>query len=596
MTTQTSVDTSNDFLKWAIVNHINSFLQEKASQSDAISLNDLYQVLERPPETKMGDFAFPCFRLAKILRMKPQMIATELAETFKDKAVIWVDRVEVVGAFLNFFVDHAEFAKTLLPKITNGDLFNDFRKNSGNSNTNVMIEYSQPNTHKVFHVGHMRNVALGDSLRRLFEYCGYNVVPVNYIGDEGTHIAKCIWYIQKNSVEVPAENRGEWLGDMYSKATFMLEEASEDELKVYNQEISQVLRDIESKEGPTYKFWQESVKWSIDVFNDIYNWLSARFDYVFTESEVSKDSQAIVDQYLKEKVFVESDGAIGCDLKEHKCGFVLLRKRDGNTLYATKDLALAKLKFEKYKVDRSIYVVGSEQQLHFKQVFKTLELMGFEQAKKCYHLSYGLVVLPEGKMSSRKGNVITFSKLKDSLSKELTNYLKKYEGAWTKEELEETNRKLCVGAIKYGMLCSDANKDIVFDLKNWTSFEGDTGPYLMYSYARTQSILRKAKDQGFLPDLGSVSSLAAEEEHDLMRYLYDFNSVVSSACQSYKPSILTHFLFDMCKAFNRFHSHVPVLKADTVEQKVGRLALIQCFCEVLKQGLDLIGIVPPEKM
>lgn len=584
-----------DHGKWQIAVHmtnaINKLIPEGGSE---IPVKDLYASIERPKEAKMGDYACPCFRFAKPLRKKPQDVAEALCQDLQANPGEWLESAETVGAFLNLRVN----VKTLSSYILNATHDSSFfQKVSGLvDRKKVMIEYSQPNTHKVFHVGHMRNVALGDSLGRLYEYCGYPVVMVNYIGDEGTHIAKCIWYIQKMGLEVPEIGRGEWLGEMYSRACIKLEDAGDEEKKVFNEEVSAVLKEIESKEGSTFEFWRESKQWSLDDFNGIYSWIGARFDHWFSESEVSEESQSIVSEYLEKSVFVEDDGAIGLDLKDDKLGFVLLRKRDGNTLYATKDLALAKRKYDEYSIDRSIYVVASEQNLHFKQVFKTLEKMGFEQAKDCFHLSYGMVVLPDGKMSSRKGNIIKFKDLKEALGREMDQKLAKYADEWSAEEIAEVNHKLCVGAIRYGMICSDPAKDIVFNLEDWTSFEGNTGPYLMYAYARTKSVLRKAEEQSLQPDRSFSDLLVEEDERDLLRYLNDFNNVVLQACETNRISTLAHFLFNMCKSYNRMLSNVSVLKAETEDLKKARLALLEAFAAILKTGLGIMGIETSERM
>src|SRR5690606_20369444 len=227
------------------------------------------------------------------------------------------------------------------------------------------------------------------AMARMFRHLGYDVLGVNYFGDEGTHIAKVLWYINRTKAEAPQDGRGVWLGKQYVEANRLLSDATPEERASYDKEVGEVLSQIESKQGPVYEQWLETRQWSLDDFDKIYEWFHVSFDELFYESQVSEESQAIVDEYLKKGVFVEDDGAIGVDLSDYKLGFMIARKRDGNTLYATKDLALARLKFGKYKIDRSIYVVADEQNHHFKQVFKTLDLMGFEQAQKCFHLSYG---------------------------------------------------------------------------------------------------------------------------------------------------------------------------------------------------------------
>jgi arginyl-tRNA synthetase len=311
---------------------------------------------------------------------------------------------------------------------------------------------------------------------------------------------------------------------------------------------------------------------------------------------VSEASQEIVEEYLKKGLFYEDQGAIGFDMQDKKLGFFIARKKDGTTLYATKDLALAKVKFNDWNIDRSIYVVGSEQNFHFKQVFYALEKMGFKNADKCYHLSYGMVVRPEGKMSSRAGNSFTFLQLINLVKEEIATYLDKYKGEWDQARLDDTSDKLAVGAIKYGMLFADPNKEIVFDPKEWVSFEGNSGPYLMYSYARTMSIINKAKSENIFADTNHLNLLTHESERDLMRFIYEFNSTMIYACENYKPSSVATHLFFMCKAYNRFYTEVSVMKAETPELRGARLALLEAFSKTLFQGLNLLGITPPEKM
>ena len=606
MTKQSTAVSSDifDAPKWQVASAIFKALKSMSNASETVgapesadfTLEQIYETLERPPEARLGDYAFPCFRLARVLRQKPASIAEGIKAQIDALDSDWIESIDVVGAFLNLTLKPYQLASYLLSEIDSGAYFSRCKLVYKDRPSKVMVEYSQPNTHKIFHVGHMRNVALGDSLGRIYEYCGYPVVFANYIGDEGAHIAKCIWYIREHGLKVPDSDQGEWLGEMYVKATFALDEASPEQKLVYEKKISEVLAAIESKQGEIYEFWKTSRQWSIDDFQEIYDWTGARFDHWFAESEVSEESQLIVDEYLKKGVFVADDGAVGVDMKDEKLGFLIVRKSDGNTTYGTKDLALARRKFTEFDIDESIYVVASEQNLHFRQVFKTLEKMGFEKASNCHHLSYGMVVLPEGKMSSRTGNVIAFKKMRESLTDELSKILKKYEGQWSSDELNDATHKLAVGAIRYGMVCSDPIKDIVFDLNDWLSFEGNTGPYLMYSYARTKSILNKAASQGLHADLTKTRLLNEPEVHELLRYMNDLNEAIRLSCELKKPSSLAHHLFDTCKVYNRLLAQISVLKADSHDLVVARLALLDGFAKVLKQGLELLGMVPPERM
>lgn len=554
--------------------------------------------LGRPPRPEMGDYALPCFRYAAQAKIKPIELAARLRDAVMALGDPWVVRAEIEGAFLNLTLDPARWADAILDDVRHDRMFEHLRRGADPGAAPTMIEYSQPNTHKEFHVGHLRNVALGDSLRRICEYCGDRVIAANYVGDLGTHVAKCIWYLQKQRPEVPERDRGVWLGGMYAAAVRDLESGSEDERAAKEQGVSRVLAEIEQKQGAAYDLWMTTRQWSLDLFREVYQALDARFDHYFYESELSDEAQQIVDQFLERGVFVRSEGAIGVDLKEHKLGFLLLRKRDGTTLYATKDLALARRKIEDFHVRTSIYVVGSEQQLHFRQVFKTLELMGFGAASRCFHLSYGLVTLPEGKMSSRAGTAIPFRHLHESMRAALRAILKKYEGDWSPAEIDDTADRLCVGALKYGMIASDPQKTLVFDRDKWLAFEGDTGPYLMYCYTRARSILAKGLEGGQSPaiDAGAGALLSSAEERDLLRYLHDLNEAVLAARRELKPSLVAIHLYDMCRSFNRFYSQNPVLKATDPAIVRARLALTECFGKTLKRGMDLLGMSPPERM
>lgn len=566
---------------------------------DELSVVDFFKALEQPPEKSLGDYALPCFKFAKALKKNPNLVAEELKQGLLSANNPWVDRIDLKGAFLNIFTDQKQVAKTLVPLLVNGEGFKSLAQNKTNNNTKVMIEFSQPNTHKEFHVGHGRNVCLGDSLCRIFSYNGFDVTPVNYIGDEGTHIAKCLWAVERFAgakLDDKIENKAEWLGLRYVEANTILKDANEKDRAQFNAEISAILKSIENKSGRYYEMWESTRQFCLDDFNRIYSWLDVHFSHFFYESEVSEASQAIVDEYIKKGLFVEDNGAIGFDMSDKKLGFFMARKSDGTTLYGTKDLALAAMKFNKFHIDRSIYVVGSEQNFHFKQVFYALEKMGFPQASKCYHLSYGMVVRPEGKMSSRAGNSFTFLQLINLVIEEINVYLEKYKDEWDKARLEDTAHKLAVGAIKYGMLQADPNKEIVFDPKEWVSFEGNSGPYLMYSYARTQSILNKAAEQKIELSLAHLDLLTHESERELMRHLYDFNQTALYACENYKPSTIANHLFFTCKAYNRFYNDVSVMKAETEELRGARLALLKAFGNTLKTGLYLLGITPPEKM
>ena len=557
--------------------------------------SEITDLIEQPPNHKLGDYALPCFSFSRIIRRSPDVIASELADKLQKHLLpnAPFTHIQARGPYLNFTVSAAAVAETVLPDIFHG---NYFKEPSSIKREKVMIEYSQPNTHKGFHVGHLRNVALGDSLCRIYLYNGYDVVGANYIGDIGSHIAKCLWYLKNHNTEDPPENYpGEWLGELYANAVRKLENAEGQEKISFQYELSQLLRKIDEKDEEIYQEWETTREWSMKDFHEIYEWLDVKFDHFFYESEVDEEGRKIVIEGEKNGIFKKSEGAIGIDLDEEGLGFFMLLKSDGNTLYSTKDLALARQKFDNFDVKRSIYVVGAEQTLHFKQVFATLKRMGYKQAEQCFHLPYALVMLPEGKMSSREGNVILFSQLRKEIVESIqSTHLEEHRKEWSRKELDETSQKIAVAAIKYGMLNQDSNKNIVFSMDDWLVSEGDTGTYLVYAYVRIRSIGRKISRK-VSPDVDS-SLLTHPNEKKLLRQMLDFNKTVFNAGEQFRPSLLARMLYEFSKDFSRAYNTCSVMHAETEQLKAARLLLFHCVAETLQQGLNLLGITPPERM
>ncbi|MBL4823848.1 MAG: arginine--tRNA ligase [SAR324 cluster bacterium] len=555
----------------------------------------LNELVEQPPNPEMGDYALPCFSFAKSLKRSPVKIAEELAKNLQ--SILTPDSpitaIQAVGAYLNFTISPVAMAEVVLPDVFRGTYF---KSPSKIAHERVMIEYSQPNTHKGFHVGHLRNVALGDSLCRIYKYNGYDVIGVNYIGDVGAHIAKCLWFFRNHNTETPPEYlRGEWLGELYSQAVKMLDDAEGEEKVQFQQEVSQILQKLEAKDKEFTREWEMTREWSMNDFYEIYEWLDVKFDHIFYESEVDEEGRKIVIEGEQKGTFELSQGAIGINLEAEDLGFFMLLKSDGNTLYATKDLALAQRKFEKYGVKRSIYVVGAEQTLHFKQVFATLKRMGYSQVGQCFHLPYALVMLPEGKMSSRAGNVILFSRLRKEIIESIQSaHLVEHRKDWSQQELDETAQKIAVAAIKYGMLNQDSNKQIVFSMNDWLISEGDTGTYLVYAYVRIRSIGRQISSE-VSADV-DFALLAHPNEKKLLRQMLDFNRTVLNSGEQYRPSLLARMLYEFAKDFSRAYSTCSVKHAETTQLQAARLLLFHCVAETLLQGLYLLGITPPERM
>ncbi|MEQ1721716.1 MAG: arginine--tRNA ligase [Pseudobdellovibrio sp.] len=567
-----------------------------------VTYEEIYNVLSEPPSNAVGHLALGCFMFAKALKQSPATVAQDLANKLHKLSVTssW-DGVQHAGPYLNFTFSSKVLAEHTVKKALNSEMF---KATLVADAPKAMIEYSQPNTHKELHVGHMRNLCLGDALIKLMRrsYGNEKIISSTFPGDVGTHVAKCLWYI-KNYVglDVLAQKRsdpfrGEWLGNMYSTANLKLEdEEKTPELYEKNKaQLTEILKQLESGKGEFYDLWKETREWSIELMNKVYKWAGVEFDRWYWESEVDADSVRTIKKYEYEGKLIKSEGATGMDLSSDNLGFCMLLKTDGTGLYATKDIELARRKFEDFKIEKSIYVVDMRQALHFKQVFKVLEHLGFDQAKNCYHLQYNFVELPDGAMSSRKGNIVPLISLVDKMKSHVkSEYLARYANEWSVEEVELVADTVAKGAIKYGMLRQDTNKKIVFDMNEWLKLDGESGPFIQYSYARINSLLKKFKlDQTDIK--GELLVHASEVK--LMQHLMNFNSVVLASAEGYKPASLCTYLYDTAKKFNSFYHDCPIGSAENEELRQARLALAAATGVIIKNGLSLLGIPVPERM
>ena len=611
-----------DALAHEVAESIAPLLPEAAGlDADAIA-----KLLAPPPKPELGDFAFPCFPLAKSLRNAPARIAAGLVDELRTRIAEagesgLIAEVTAAGPYLNFKLRPHLVGQRLLPAWARGE-----RPNFPSADQKVMVEYSQPNTHKAFHVGHMRNVCLGDALVRLLRATGHEVVAANYLGDVGTHVAKCLWGLEALDVgEAPAEARGEWLGEVYSKSSNVLadwEQAAkpsdkggsddQDAAAKYaaaRERMSEILRGIESRDPEYHALWTKTRQWSLDEFEEIYKWIGVHFDRVFYESEVDEPGLELVEEFLAKGVFIESQGAVGIENPEIKhMPFFMLRKSDGTGLYATKDLALARMKFEEFGVDRSIYVVDARQSDHFKQVFLTLKKMGFAQAELCEHVAYEMVELPDGAMSSRKGTVILFRALREQLAAALDrSWFHQYRDSWSQEELDTALHQVSLGAIKFGMLARDNNQKIVFDMDKWTQVEGgDGGPYLQYVTARSGSLLNKAAERELSIGDALLSgeqapaegTLVHPYERGLMSAIVAVPNAVAKAAETSRPSILCAQVFALAKAYNRFQQERSCNVIHQTDPNVvgARLLLVKAAREALTWALELLGVPTVARM
>ena len=583
--------TLHDPLRLQVAQILQQSLPEGTGLPD---LSQLYDALVEPPNPEMGDLAFGCFLVAKALRKSPAQIATEIQNNLQNKlsGQKLIEKAQAAGPYLNFRLSSEAVGNSLLELILSEKIFN---LKLTENHPRTMIEYSQPNTHKEMHVGHMRNVSLGDALVKVGRYAGFEILGVTFPGDVGTHVAKCLWYMKyRNTEPIPATDRGEWLGRMYSKAHLKLEDEAGTPQEADNREkMTMILKQLESKSGEFYDLWKETRQWSIDLMNRVYDWAGISFDRWYWESDVDAPSLKYARELYEQGKLVQSQGAIGLDLSDKNLGFCLLIKADGTGLYATKDIELARRKFQE-GIERSVYVVDVRQALHFSQVFEVLDRVGFSQAKNCFHLQYNFVELPDGAMSSRKGNIIPLLSLIEQMENRVKEqYLTRYQNEWPKEEIDLVASQVARGAIKYGMVKIDNNKKIVFDMQEWLKLDGDSGPFIQYSAARIRSLVAKL---GPLAENRQWATLVHPAEKKLMAHLMNFNTVVVNAAMTDRPSILCTYLLGLAQNFNHFYHECPIGQAENADLKQARLGLAASTGKVLEKGLELLGIPSPKRM
>lgn len=533
-----------------------------------------------PPNSKMGDFALPCFGVAKVHEKTPNEMAQKAANkiiAYQDKENKFFEKAETAGPYLNLFLDK----QFLNSEVLSADLVSKHKTDTGEK---VMIEYSQPNTHKEFHIGHLRNACLGASLVEIIKFSGKNVISSTYVNDVGTHVAKCVWNYMKNHLDeqIP-ENRSKFFGDIYAEAVRKIEE--NEDLK---KEVAEFEQKLENKDKDVIKVWKKTRDWCVEEFKDVYKLMNIKFDKWYYESDVMDKGKEIVDNLLEKGIAKKSEGAVIVDLKKYDLDVFLILKSDGTRLYSTSDLALAYTK-AKEKANISYYVVDNRQSLHFKQLFKTLELDGFKE--KMIHIAYDFVTLPEGAFSSRKGNAVTFGEFFETISNKAKEETQKRHGTWSSKQVDEVARKVALSALKFFMLKYDKNSVIEFDFNKAMSMDGDTGTYILYTVARINSILRKEKVKKKV----DYATLVEDEEKSLILKLDAFAGVVQRAAKEYSPNCLTTYLIELAQLFNNFYHSHSVLQAEPII-KEARLLLINQVKNVLAKGLDLLNIQYLEEM
>ncbi|MAF80017.1 arginine--tRNA ligase [bacterium] len=547
---------------------------------------DILTIIEVPPQSELGDFAFPCFKLSPAMKKAPVEIAKQLSEQIKLPASF--EKVVATGPYLNFFVKKSSVAKqTLSAVLKQKEKFG--HSNSGKGKK-VMVEYSAPNTNKPLHVGHLRNDSIGMAVSNLLDATGHKVIKANLVNDRGIHICKSMLAYEKwGKGKKPNKKSDHFVGDYY-----VLFNKHVKENPSLEEEARFLLKKWENKDKAVHALWKKMNKWAIDGFKTTYKEFGSHFDIWFKESEFYNQAKTLIKDGLESEIFYENDdGAIVAKLEHHKLPNKIVQRADGTSIYITNDLALTKHKFEKFKLSESIWVVGSEQNLYFKQLFKIFDLLGFKWASQCKHLSYGMVYLPQGRMKSREGTVIDADDLMESVGALAAKEIKKRYPALSKAEQTKRAKAIALAAIKFFMLRIDEAKDLHFNPEESLSFEGETGPYLQYTYARAKSILRKAGKKQVKPD---YKLLTENIEKKLVLLIYNFPGVVEKAANTLEPHLLSQHLLETAAAFNSFYHALQVINADSKELVATRLALVEATSWVLKNGLNLLNIQAIEKM
>ena len=560
------------------------YIIEKISEITELDKESISAVIETPPEKKMGDLAFPCFILAKTMRKAPPIIAKELSEKLSSDE--YIEKAEAAGGYLNFFFNRSLFTEKVIKEVL--DKKEDYGKLDIGKDKTVLVEFSSPNIAKPFHIGHLFSTAVGSSLERIYKYLGYNTVKINHLGDWGTQFGKLISaYKRWGDRDVIEKDPINELLKIYVKFHEEAEKnpALEDEAREY-------FKRLEENDPETTELWQYFRDVSLLEFNRVYDRLGVSFDSYAGESFYSDKMQEVVEILSDKKLLTESEGAMVVNLDEQNIPPCIILKSDGATIYATRDIAAALYRKRTYDFYKNIYVVGTPQALHFKQIFSVIEKAGFEWGKDCTHVGFGLVKFPDKKLSTRHGDVIFLEDvLNESVNKTLEIISANTPDMENKEMVAE---KIGIGAILYTFLKNSREKDIVFSWDSMLDFEGESAPYVQYSYARAKSILRKNTLDYSSPDFSKVTS---DDEYALITQLNEFSDAVVNAAEKNEPFYINRYVTVLARCFNKFYNSSPILKDDVdTETKKARLALVEATAYVIKSALSLLGIDTVESM
>ena len=561
-----------------------------AKNLEGLTEDEIKSMIEIPQDQSMGDYAFPCFRLAKTMRKAPNLIAAELAEKLQGEQLF--SEVSPVNAYVNMFVSREEMMKSTVSEVLEEK--ENFGRSDIGGKKKVIVEFSSPNIAKPFHIGHIRSTVIGNSLSKIYDALGYDVFKINHLGDYGTQFGKMIcayrrWGNREDVINSPIKT----LLGYYTKFHVEVEEHPELE-----DEARAIFTKLEQGSKEEVELWQWFREESLKEFQRVYDMLGIEFDSYNGESFYSDKMPRFEKELLDKGLLQESKGAQVVDLEEYKLGTALIKKSDGSSLYITRDIAAAVYRKENYDFYKNIYVVATQQNLHFQQLFKILELMGYDWANQCVHVPFGMVRLEEGTMSTRHGRVVFLEDVLNGAIEKTREIIE--EKNPNIENLEEITSQVGIGAVVFNELSNNRIKDYTFKWDQILNFDGETGPYVQYTHARCASLLRKAGEDIVAkaqdPKNVDFALLAkSDSAYELTKLIYAFPGVVEQAGEKYEPSIITRHIINIAQCFNKFYHDEHIIVDDEVE-KVSKIALVIATKRVIATGIGLLGMKAPERM
>lgn len=562
----------------------NKLIDILAENIPDLQKEEIEAVLEIPKKSDMGDYAFPCFRLAKIYRKAPNLIAEDIKNMITDKEYDIFSKVENVGGYINFFMAKEQYAKQIMETISKTD----FGSSAEGKGKTICIDYSSPNVAKNFHVGHLRTTIIGNSLYKIYSKLGYHVERINHLGDWGTQFGKLIVAYKKWGSKKEVEKNG--IAELMKIYVKFHEEAEKDD--TLNDQAREWFAKMEQGNEEALEIWQWFKDISLIEYKRIYKLLGMDFDHFTGESFYRDKTQDVVDKLNAKNLLVESEGANIVPLDEYNMAPCLITKKDGSSIYATRDLAALLYRKNTYHFDKCIYVTGLEQKLHFAQVFKVIELMGYDWKEQLVHVPYGLVSMEGGKLSTRNGNVIyaeeilheSISKIREIIEEKNPNLPDK----------ETVSRQVGIGAILFNDLYNQRIKDVVFNWSKILNFDGETGPYVQYTYARCASVFRKVGEFTYNGEI-DYSVLTDDVTMNLLKDITRFPEVIKDASDKYEPFMIARFAISVAQHFNKFY-HDCQINVEEENIKAARLKVVEVTMNVLKDALALLGIECPAQM